>query len=333
MNLLKKLFRRMPERTRPYCAALIAAAGSSTRYGGENKLLQELGGIPVLARTLLAVDRAESIDEIVIAAREDEFLTYAQLCKTFDLQKPVKVVLGGATRTESVLRAACEASPEAALLAVQDGARPLVTSALIDEVVLAAQQYHAAAPAIPVTDTVKVAVNGVVESTPERSKLFAVQTPQVFDAELLKAALQDALYLAGICSKVYLIHRRDTFRAEKSLIDQVMAEENIECVMESRVTALIGEKKLTELEVTNLSGEKKTLVADGLFVAIGMGPHNEVFRDLVDLDEAGYVIAGENCKTRTPGVYAAGDCRTKTVRQLTTAAADGTVCGLVCKAV
>ena len=147
------------------------------------------------------------------------------------------------------------------------------------------------------------------------------------------AALQDALYLAGICSKVYLIHRRDTFRAEKSLIDQVMAEENIECVMESRVTALIGEKKLTELEVTNLSGEKKTLVADGLFVAIGMEPHNEVFRDLVDLDEAGYVIAGENCKTRTPGVYAAGDCRTKTVRQLTTAAADGTVCGLVCKAV
>ena len=101
---------------------------------------------------------------------------------------------------------------------------------------------------------------------------------------------------------MYLIHRRDTFRAEKSLIDQVMAAENIECVMESRVTALIGEKKLTELEVTNLSGEKKTLVADGLFVAIGMEPHNEVFRDLVDLDEAGYVIAGENCKTRTPGV-------------------------------
>ena len=193
MSLLKKLFRRTQERTRPYCAALIAAAGSSTRYGGENKLLQELGGMPVLARTLLAVDRAARIDEIVIAAREDELLTYAQLCKALELEKPVKVVLGGATRTESVLRAACEASPEAVLLAVQDGARPLVTSALIDEVVLAAQQYQAAAPAIPVTDTVKVAVNGIVESTPERSKLFAVQTPQVFDAELLKAALQDAL--------------------------------------------------------------------------------------------------------------------------------------------
>ena len=104
MNLLKKLFRRTPKRARPYCAAIIAAAGNSTRYGEENKLLQELDGIPVLARTLLAVDRAASIDEIVIAARD-----------------------------------------------------------------------------------------GIVESTPERSTLFAVQTPQVFDAELLKAALQDAL--------------------------------------------------------------------------------------------------------------------------------------------
>lgn len=193
MGLLKKFFRRTPKRTRPYCAAIIAAAGSSVRYGGENKLMQELGGMPVLARTLLAVDRAGSIDEIVIAAREDELLPYAQLCKTFGIQKPVKVVLGGATRTESVLRAALEASEGATLLAVQDGARPLVTSALIDDAVAAAQRYHAAAPAVPVTDTIKVAHDGIVESTPERSTLFAVQTPQVFDAELLKAALQDAL--------------------------------------------------------------------------------------------------------------------------------------------
>ena len=149
--------------------------------------------MPVLARTLLAVDRAGSIDEIVIAAREDELLPYAQLCKTFGIQKPVKVVPGGATRTESVLRAALEASQAATHLAVQDGARPLVTSALIDDAVAAAQRYHAAAPAVPVTDTIKVAHDGIVESTPERSTLFAVQTPQVFDAELLKAALQDAL--------------------------------------------------------------------------------------------------------------------------------------------
>ena len=92
-----------------------------------------------------------------------------------------------------MLRAALEASEGATLLAVQDGARPLVTSALIDDAVAAAQRYHAAAPAVPVTDTIKVAHDGIVESTPERSTLFAVQTPQVFDAELLKAALQDAL--------------------------------------------------------------------------------------------------------------------------------------------
>lgn len=142
------------------------------------------------------------------------------------------------------------------------------------------------------------------------------------------AALQDALYLAGICSKVYLIHRRDTFRAEKSLIDQVKKTANIACVMESRVTALVGEPKLSAIEVTSTEGTKHTIELDGLFVAIGMEPHNEAFEELVDLDDAGYIIAGEDCKTKTPGVYAAGDCRTKTVRQLTTAAADGTVCGL-----
>ena len=132
MSLLQKMFGKRQNRTHPYCAALIAAAGSSTRYGGENKLLQTLDGIPVLVRTLLTIDRVEGIDEIVIAAREDELLPYAELCKTFGLRKPVKVIVGGATRTESVLRAALEASPETEFFAVQDGARPLVTVELID---------------------------------------------------------------------------------------------------------------------------------------------------------------------------------------------------------
>ena len=149
MSLLQKMFGKRQKRTHPYCAALIAAAGSSTRYGGENKLLQTLDGIPVLVRTLLTIDRVEGIDEIVIAAREDELLPYAELCKTFGLRKPVKVIVGGATRTESVLRAALEASPETEFFAVQDGARPLVTVELIDEVLDAARVYLAAAPAIP----------------------------------------------------------------------------------------------------------------------------------------------------------------------------------------
>lgn len=193
MNLLDTFRRKRMERTRPFCTAIIAAAGSSTRYGEENKLLQPLDGIPVLARTLRAVERAQSIDEIIIAAREGDLLRYADLCKTFDITKPVKVVIGGGTRTESVLRAALEASPEATLLAVQDGARPLLTPALIDRTVEAARTGFAAAPAVAVTDTIKVAADGVVQHTPERSTLFAVQTPQVFDAGLLKAALQSAL--------------------------------------------------------------------------------------------------------------------------------------------
>ena len=147
MSLLQKMFGKRQKRTHPYCAALIAAAGSSTRYGGENKLLQTLDGIPVLVRTLLTIDRVEGIDEIVIAAREDELLPYAELCKTFGLRKPVKVIVGGATRTESVLRAALEASPETEFFAVQDGARPLVTVELIDEVLDAARVYLAAAHA------------------------------------------------------------------------------------------------------------------------------------------------------------------------------------------
>ena len=186
MSLLQKMFGKRQNRTHPYCAALIAAAGSSTRYGGENKLLQTLDGIPVLVRTLLTIDRVEGIDEIVIAAREDELLPYAELCKTFGLRKPVKVIVGGATRTESVLRAALEASPETEFFAVQDGARPLVTVELIDEVLDASRVYLAAAP-------IKVAHDGIVERTPDRSALFAVQTPQVFAADLLKAALQSAI--------------------------------------------------------------------------------------------------------------------------------------------
>ena len=193
MGLLQKVFCKKRQRARPYCAALIAAAGSSTRYGGENKLLLPLDDMPVLAHTLRAVDAAQSVDEIVIAAREEDLLTYAELCKTYGIRKPVKVVVGGATRQESVLRAALEARADAKLLAVQDGARPLVTPELFDAVILRAAVCAAAAPAVPVHVAIKLARDRRVTETPDRSMLFAVQTPQVFDAGLLKAALQSAL--------------------------------------------------------------------------------------------------------------------------------------------
>ena len=192
MKLWKKLFPNHRP-AHPYCSAVIAAAGSSQRMAGENKLLLPLDGKPVLAHTLQAIDRSPSIREIIIAAREEDMVRFAELCKAWGIEKPVKVVLGGKTREESVLRAAMEANEDADLIAVQDGARPLVTPELIERVVEAARVNFAAAPAIPVRDTVKVAVDGIVRETPDRSTLFAVQTPQVFDAQLLRAALQSAI--------------------------------------------------------------------------------------------------------------------------------------------
>ncbi len=142
-------------------------------------------------------------------------------------------------------------------------------------------------------------------------------------------ALEDALFLSGYCSKVYLIHRRDTFRGEVKQVEQLKAKENVEFVLNSTVTALLGEDQVEGIEVTDkLTGEKRTLQVDGLFIAIGQMPENAVFAPLINLDPAGYVVAGEDCKTNVEGIYAAGDCRTKTVRQLTTAAADGAVAAL-----
>ena len=186
---MRSLFRKIREANRPICAAIVAAAGSSSRMGGVDKLMEFLDGVPVLIRTLTALQRAESIDEIVIAVREDALVEISALCKTYGITKCKKVVRGGESRCHSVLLAALETSPDIRLLAVQDGARPLVTPELIDRVVAAAAKCGAAAPAVPVKDTVKVAAaDGAVLETLDRSTL-----PQVFEAELLKAALQSAL--------------------------------------------------------------------------------------------------------------------------------------------
>ena len=200
-------FKKIRAAQRPRCAALVAAAGSSSRMGGINKLLEPLDGIPVLVRTLTALERAQRVDSIVIATREEDLITVSQLCKTYGITKCKKVIRGGEDREHSVLLAALEAEPDTELLAVQDGARPLVSPALIDRVIEAAQRCGAAAPAIPVKDTIKtVREDGAVEETLERSHLRAVQTPQVFEASLLKAALQAALeegaVLTDDCSAV-----------------------------------------------------------------------------------------------------------------------------------
>ena len=139
-------------------------------------------------------------------------------------------------------------------------------------------------------------------------------------------ALEDALYLADLANKVYLIHRRDSFRGEEATVARLREKQNVEFVFNATVTALLGDKRLSGVELTDkFSGEKRELEVKGLFVAVGRIPENESFRTLIDVDEAGYAVADESCRTKVPGVFVAGDNRTKEVRQLVTAAADGAV--------
>lgn len=142
-------------------------------------------------------------------------------------------------------------------------------------------------------------------------------------------ALQSALFLSAVCSRVHLVHRRTAFRAEAALVRRVEAAENVRLLTPYTVRRLCGTTELEGIELTPADGgETLSLPVEGLFVAVGQLPDNELFSGLVRLDEAGYVAAGEDCCTSAPGIFAAGDCRTKRVRQLTTAAADGAVAAL-----
>lgn len=141
-------------------------------------------------------------------------------------------------------------------------------------------------------------------------------------------AVEDAIYLCGMAQKVYLIHRRNEFRAEETLVNAAKAIENLEFVTPYVVKELKGEPKLSSVILENREdGSEKELAVDGLFVAIGQEPATASFKDLVTLS-GGYIEAGEDCKTNVPGIFAAGDGRTKKVRQLTTACADGAVAAL-----
>ncbi len=136
-------------------------------------------------------------------------------------------------------------------------------------------------------------------------------------------ALQDALYLAKICSKVYLIHRRDEFRGVKALSEKVRATENIELVLNSNVSEILGEKAITGIKVKNkIDDAEREITISGLFVAVGQVPQTEVFPEEV-LDKGGYFAVHENTISSVKGVFVAGDCRSKSVRQLTTAVGDG----------
>ena len=172
------------------CGAVIVAAGSASRMGGIDKVMAELGGEPMIRRTVRAFQNSDAITSIVIVTREDLIRPISALCR--DMDKVVAVVAGGSSRQESV-HLGLNALPKGTkLAAVHDGARPLISWEVIDRTVRAANTYGAAAPAIPVKDTIKVVQGGLVKETPDRASLQAVQTPQVFDFDLLRGALKKA---------------------------------------------------------------------------------------------------------------------------------------------
>ena len=190
-GLLGRLFRRRREEEMR-CSAVVPAAGSSTRMG-QDKLLLPLGEQPVLLHTLRALELCPYITEIVVVTREELIVPIGQLCRDAALEKVRKVIVGGATRSHSVLAGLGELSPDAELAAIHDGARPLVSQVVLEAVIRRAAECGAAAPAVPVKDTVKRARDGLVAATLDRAELRAVQTPQVFQTDLIKAALARAL--------------------------------------------------------------------------------------------------------------------------------------------
>lgn len=137
-------------------------------------------------------------------------------------------------------------------------------------------------------------------------------------------AIEDAIFLARGCEKVYLVHRRDELRGAKILQDNLMALPNVEIIWNSVVQEIQGEEQVEQVKIYNQkTGEEKEVKVDGVFIAVGIHPNTECFVNLVETDDKGYIIAGENCETSVPGVFVAGDTRTKELRQIITAVADG----------
>lgn len=179
------------------CSVVIVAAGSSQRMGSD-KIRQELGGMPVIARTLLSFEKSAFIDEIILVVRRDIIGEMAELCSKYAITKCSKVLAGGSSRMESALIGACETGKRTDIILVHDGARPLVSDELIKNVVEGARKYNAVVPALKSVDTLKSVDDGsVVLETLDREHVVRVQTPQGFSADILKGALTHAVSSGG----------------------------------------------------------------------------------------------------------------------------------------
>lgn len=171
-------------------SALILAGGSASRMNGINKQLALLDGVPVVIRSALAFQRSEMVSEIILAVPAGQEERYRNLCKEYGVSKLRAVTAGGSTRALSVKKALAQVSPECRYIAIHDGARPLIPTGDIDRVLSDAVEYGGAIAAAPVTDTIKQCSGGFVDSTPDRSVLYAAQTPQAFEKELYLSCLE-----------------------------------------------------------------------------------------------------------------------------------------------
>lgn len=198
-------FKKRSGQREPHCSAVIVAAGSASRMKGVDKIMAEIGGMPVIARTLSVFQNCDRIGEIVVVTREDLLVPVGEVCRQYGFDKVTRVVVGGADRSRSVQNGLNELG-ETDYVAIHDGARPFVSAEVLEETIRAAERSGAAAPAIPVTDTIKTAQDSLVTGTPDRSTLFAVQTPQIFDMDLICGALyhciEKKIPLTDDCSAV-----------------------------------------------------------------------------------------------------------------------------------
>ena len=190
-----------------YCGAVIVAAGTASRMGGIDKVMAPIAGEPMIKRTVRTFQECDAVSEIVIVTRPDLIIPITNL--TAEMGKVIAVISGGKSRQESVGLGLNALSAKVKLAAIHDGARPLISMEVIDRTVRAAHTHNAAAPAIPVKDTIKVVEGRAVVNTPDRATLFAVQTPQVFDFDLLRGALKHAedtgAQVTDDCSAVELL--------------------------------------------------------------------------------------------------------------------------------
>lgn len=184
------MFKFFRKKEIPRTSAVIVAAGSSSRMG-QNKLLMDIMGMPVLVHTLRAFDVCNMIDEIILVCREEDIPEYTRLITYFNIEKAKKVIVGGETRNKSVLNGVLEVSNP--FVAIHDGARPLITDDIICDTINTAFKTNAAAPAVLVKDSIKTVQNGMLVSNVDRESVALVQTPQVFDTDLIKGALTKAL--------------------------------------------------------------------------------------------------------------------------------------------